>query len=178
MASSIRKQCRLGDECKQSGVAHCEGCQQIFCIEHFNEHRQSLSEDLDIIIGEHDHFKERLIHKSSNLGSLLLLEKINKWEKESMMIIQQSAELLRNQLIELETDRTNELSKKLQSFSEQLQKALEQRNYIERDLQHWKSVFDDLKFHLDSSSTIDINQHATISLVLKPYIDVKITNDT
>ncbi len=177
-SSSTRKQCEVADHCEQTGVAQCEGCQQTFCSNHFNHHRQRLSEEIDLIIGEHDQLKNTLIEKSNNLQSHRLIQKINDWEKESIQIIQKKAVELRHNLMQLEITRADELSQKLQSFAEQLNKSREQSDYIETDLQKWKKYLEDLQSNLASPSAIDINRHENIPIISKPYIDVKITNDS
>jgi hypothetical protein len=177
-SSSTRKQCETDDHCKQIGVAQCEGCQRMFCSPHFSHHRQQLSEEIDLIIIEHDQLKNKLTEKVNNLQSHQLLKKINDWEKESIEIIQKKAEELRHNLIQLETTRSDELSQKLQSFSEQLNKCRDQSDYIETDLQRWRKYLEDLHSNLASSTAIDINRHENIPIVSQPYIDVKITNDS
>jgi uncharacterized UBP type Zn finger protein len=53
MASAIMKQ--TCTKCsKGGGIAMCNGCQQSFCIKHFVEHRQELSQQMEDIGQEHD----------------------------------------------------------------------------------------------------------------------------
>ena len=51
---------------KGGGIAMCSGCQQWFCIKHFNEHRQELAIEMDHVGEEHNLYKNILIIISSN----------------------------------------------------------------------------------------------------------------
>jgi len=41
-------------------VATCNGCYQLFCLSHFNQHREKLNEKLDEIAGQRNLLQSRL----------------------------------------------------------------------------------------------------------------------
>ena len=59
-------------------VATCNGCQQTFCINHFSEHREELSNSMDIISIEHDSLRSDLFQENFEHP---LLSRIDNWER-------------------------------------------------------------------------------------------------
>ncbi|CAF1241886.1 unnamed protein product [Rotaria sordida] len=47
---------------KSAGIFRCEGCLQVFCRKHLNEHRDFLSHQLDEIAQEHDILQQIILH--------------------------------------------------------------------------------------------------------------------
>jgi hypothetical protein len=165
MASSTRKQCGNEDNCKQTGVANCEGCSQVFCIKHFNDHRRSLDEEMNVILSEYNDFKNLIIQEPTNSKIQLTIQEINDWEQESVKKIQQKAAELRDELVQIKTTHIEYLSVRFQSLTEQIKKGKEEDDFIETDLRRWKKRLDDLKSNLTSPSIVILNQHDNIPLV-------------
>ena len=84
---------------KAAGIFRCEGCIQVFCRKHLNEHRDILSHQLDEIFLEHDTLQQAIVetNKKSNEQHPAMKE-IDQWEKESIAKIQRLAEEARNEL--------------------------------------------------------------------------------
>jgi len=59
-SSSTKKTPCVADSCKSLGILKCEGCSQIFCRKHVNEHRDELSHQWDEIVLEHDTLKQKI----------------------------------------------------------------------------------------------------------------------
>lgn len=51
---------KVDEQKPKSGIALCEGCQQSFCLSHFNEHRQTLNNTLDSIALQRDSLRARI----------------------------------------------------------------------------------------------------------------------
>ncbi|UJR06690.1 hypothetical protein I4U23_010976 [Adineta vaga] len=164
-SSSPRKQCEKGDDCKQAGIAHCAGCLQTFCTKHFNDHRYSLNEELNTIFSDYNDFKSILIEESSNPNIASAIQQIHDWEIKTIEKIQHKAAELQHELSRLIDDHTKDLSEKLHSLAEQLQKAKEQDDFIETNLGHWKKKLDYLRSNVILPTTIFINQNDNIPLV-------------
>lgn len=79
-----------------SGVFTCEGCSQTFCLKHTNEHRWQLNNELDEIICQHDILYQTT--SDSKQQSMLLLDRIDRWENEAIEKIHQAANKARQEL--------------------------------------------------------------------------------
>jgi hypothetical protein len=156
---STRKVCSTTSNCKQTAATNCEGCLQPFCTKHFNEHRLGLGEEINVIISEQTELQHIFNQQPTEPDSHPFVKRIDEWEKESIAKIQQKAKDLRLELIRLTTIHNDELSKKLRYLSEQLHENRENDNFIEIDLQQWKTTLKDLKAMLDSSSTFSFQEH-------------------
>ena len=96
---SSRKSCVACDNKAINGIFKCEGCSQIFCLKHTNEHRDILDYQLNEIIVEHD--KIFNLFNENNQQSSLLFNQINQWEKDSIVKIKQTAQDARIQIQQL-----------------------------------------------------------------------------
>jgi hypothetical protein len=163
MASLLtRKLCAAGNSCKHAANFNCEGCSQAFCSKHVSDHRRFLGEELNEIIGEHDHLKNALIHQTTESELHPLIKKIDDWEKISIAKVRQRANETRQELIQLITVHTNEISERLQKVAEQLSQGQEHDDFIETDLRRWKETLAKLKLELASPSLISICQDEKI----------------
>jgi ribosomal protein L17 len=87
---------------KSVGVFKCEGCSQTFCRKHSNEHRDSLSHQLDEIILEHDTLQQTIVvQKEKENDHHPLIKQINQWEKDSIVKIRQTAKETRQHVEKL-----------------------------------------------------------------------------
>jgi ribosomal protein L17 len=87
---------------KSVGVFKCEGCSHTFCRKHSNEHRDSLIHQLDEIVLEHDTLQQTIVEqKEKQSDQNRFIEQIDKWEKESIVKIQQRAKEARQQVEKL-----------------------------------------------------------------------------
>ena len=87
---------------KGTGIFRCEGCIQVFCRKHLNEHRDLLSHQLDEIVIEHDTLQQTIHeNKDKQNDQHPILKQIDKWEIDSIIRIQQVAEEARQQVKKL-----------------------------------------------------------------------------
>ena len=87
---------------KGVGIFRCEGCLQVFCRKHLNEHRDVLSHQLDEIVLEHDTLQQTIVeNKGMQDNQHPLLKQIDQWERDSIRKIQQLADEVRQQVREL-----------------------------------------------------------------------------
>jgi hypothetical protein len=87
---------------KSVGIFKCEGCSQIFCRKHVNEHRDVLSHQLDEIVLEHDTLQQTIAEQNDQ-GNYRhsLFKQVDQWEKDSIMKIRQIADQARQQVEKL-----------------------------------------------------------------------------
>lgn len=78
---------------KGVGIFKCQGCSSAFCRRHATEHRTQLNQQLDDIVHEHDQLQQLIIDEGNH--SHPLINQINQWEHNSIGIIQQLAENIR-----------------------------------------------------------------------------------
>lgn len=102
---------------KGIGIFKCQGCSNVFCHKHASEHRINLSNQLDEIVHEHDQLHQ-LIHQENN-DDYLLINQINQWEQNSIQKIQQTAESIRSNIIQLIKSQKG-TEKKIYIFNEYL----------------------------------------------------------
>jgi hypothetical protein len=176
-SASTRKHCANGDGCKQAGVAHCEGCSQMFCGKHFIDHRRLLGEELNVIFSDCNEIKD-VLNQQTVSDTHPLIKEIDEWEKKSIATIQERANELRQQLLQSGAGHSNELSQKLRQLSEQSNEALEHDSFTETDLRQWKKILEDLKTDLASPPTISIHSDDNLSLVQNIFVHLlKVTKD-
>jgi hypothetical protein len=76
---------------RERSAVRCEGCFQIFCHNHFNEHRQEFSKNFDEIEINREEFRRTLNEQKIDPTKHSLIKQIDKWESDSITIIQQTA---------------------------------------------------------------------------------------
>jgi hypothetical protein len=95
----------------------------------------------------------------------------------SIIKIQQKAEELRLELLQLTTVHLDELAKNIRQLSEKLREAREHDSFVECDLRDWKKLIEDLKQNLASPSKLSISQDDSSPLVQNISVKLKGTDD-
>ncbi|CAF1497497.1 unnamed protein product [Adineta steineri] len=112
------------------GIALCEGCQQSFCLSHFNEHRDTLTNTLDDIAVQRDVLRSRIQELPREM-SKEHMETLKNWESTIFQTVTEAASNARQQVHQLiisEMEREcTELTRKITSFRKN-------DNYFETDL--------------------------------------------
>jgi uncharacterized phage infection (PIP) family protein YhgE len=137
MAAAIGKaQCVT---CGKEKVAYkCEGCSQKFCFNHLADHRQVLGKQLDDIEDRRNLFRETLNGQKTNPQEHPLIQQINKWERDSIKKIRQTAEEVREILITHSTENINKIEVKLAHLTEQLRQTRDENDVDEAILNDFK----------------------------------------
>ncbi|CAF3669040.1 unnamed protein product [Rotaria sp. Silwood1] len=169
--SSSKTHCTSND-CKSVGILKCEGCSHIFCRKHVNEHRDLLNHQLDEIVLDYDALHQTIIeeeNKEKNYDNLL--KQIDKWEQESIMKIQQTANEARQQIEILFTSQKETISKELYNLAEELRNARIDDDFVETDLHKWTTMLEKLQHNVNNfSPLITISEDSTKLLVAKLFV--------
>ncbi len=95
-------------------ICQCQGCSKEFCSNCLTKHVQELSQEFDQIENDHDQFKQKINEKKiNNPNTILFIQQIDQWEKDSINKIKEKAEELRQNLINLENKFIINLENKL-----------------------------------------------------------------
>jgi flagellar biosynthesis GTPase FlhF len=138
------------------GATHCIGCDQYFCTNDFQTHRQTMINEMDKIIEEHHHLQDEINNKAqSNDQQNSVFEQIDRWQKSTIEKVIQVATQARQQAIELLNNRRMEFK----SFAQNLADIKESENYVEHDLRRLKQMINHFK-----QALIDSIQSTTILL--------------
>ncbi len=167
------------------GITLCEGCHQSFCLSHFIEHRQTLSNKLDGIAGQRDVLRSRIEELPTKI-SKDHLKTINDWENMMLQTVTEAASNARQQVQQLlmtEMEREcNELTSKITSFLanddyfetdiEEIQVKIEKLNEELNDISGLKRIQFNLPT-IDCSNMIHIKPFET-----QPSLEITKRNDS
>ncbi|CAF3433526.1 unnamed protein product [Rotaria sp. Silwood1] len=98
MATTIEKNCCAICN-KEKAKSKCEGCSKDFCSSHFADHRQELSKQIDEVEVSCDLFRQMLTQQSSPSSQHSVMQRIDKWERDSIQKVRQTAEEARQLLL-------------------------------------------------------------------------------
>jgi hypothetical protein len=164
---------------KGVAIATCGGCQQWFCITHFNEHREELTRQIEDVGQDYDILRRDLNEENRKHQ---LLSRINDWEQRAIGKIQFAAEEARKDLqIYLEKN-INTLNASAEKIVQDLRESRQSGNYSEIDLNKWIEQLNQLRHKLDYPSTIQIidNEHILPNIQLikheQPKTQTQIVN--
>ncbi|CAF2570164.1 unnamed protein product [Rotaria sp. Silwood2] len=162
----IKKRCVKCDDYENTnGLFICDGCQNMLCTRHVNQHREELSNQLEIIVQEHDLIQQQISQISSNH---ILIQKINDWEKSSIIKIQKTAEKARNDLQQIINHSKQRSSKMRHDIATNLHSARKTDNFSEIDLEQWQKQLNKLKIDIDLSTSCNLvkdNKRSSIYLI-------------
>lgn len=166
---------------KERGIFKCDGCSEIFCLQHTTDHNQEIVRQIGQVEQTRDLVQQILTHKiiepQHNVQLLHdeLTRKIDIWEQESISKIQKVARETRNELCQYTTGRLNNTKLKLQQLTDELQKGREKHNFVETDLHEWQDKLNKLKEELISPPNVVVREDYTklISNICVNYFNTK-----
>ncbi|CAF2194561.1 unnamed protein product [Rotaria magnacalcarata] len=148
---------------KGCGITTCNGCQQAYCINHFNQHRQELAIEVETLRQKHDRFRSNLDRKFTEHPLLL---QINQWEQDAVNTIQTIAETARALLRELLNQTKNEIEKSMKNLTDALQSSRECDDYTEINIKKWTGQLRTLRETIESPPTILITENEKLVIPL------------
>lgn len=169
MATATKNLC---DTCeKGKGISKCQGCSKIFCFNHFSEHRQALSKQLDEVEAVGDLLRQTIDKRAPEVQQNILLQQIDDWENDSIQKIKKTASEARQLLAGHTTNTTRKVEAKLNKLTNQIRDSRYENDFIETDLRHWKKQLDKLTEELQRPSNIIFREDSQ-SLVSRIYLDI------
>ncbi|CAF1627806.1 unnamed protein product [Rotaria magnacalcarata] len=168
------KQCFI---CKKdkSNIYPCEGCSKTFCLTDLPKHHQEHVLELEKIVTDCDTFQQSISEQQQDLNHCPLVKQVNKWERDSITKIKQTAEDCRQKLIKPTDDNIAEIKKKLNQFITDLRKKRDDHDFHEIHLNKWRLLLEELKKKLEQPLNVAIFEEPTsfinkISIITKALI--------
>lgn len=163
---------------KPAGNFTCRGCAQSFCTNHVLEHRRILNERMGEIMVEHDQLREDLIGESSKMQIEILAQEIDRWERQSQEIIQETAGHYRRQLKTAVERYKQKITTKLDPIAQEIRTSRDNENYVETELNVWKEKLQSLKSQFTLLSGITIQRYEDdLTPLISRMLVTEITDD-
>ncbi|CAF3431842.1 unnamed protein product [Rotaria sp. Silwood1] len=173
MATTIEKNCCAICN-KEKAKSKCEGCSKDFCSSHFADHRQELSKQIDEVEVSCDLFRQMLTQQSSPSSQHSVMQRIDKWERDSIQKVRQTAEEARQLLLKYITENIIDTEFHLNNLTNQIWQTRQENNFVETNISQWQQELYRLKKELTNPSNITLRQDST-SLVQKIFVHMKTT---
>jgi chromosome segregation ATPase len=171
--TTVKSQCVV---CKKGRSAvRCEGCFQIFCYNHLNEHRQELGKTLDEIEINRDEFRQTLNEQKIDPKKHSLIKQIDKWESDSIAIIQQTAAKCRERILEQTDKYFKQIEINLTKLTDQMREIRQENYFNEIDLNQLKKKLTQLRKELDQLPNVSMQEDSG-SLIKKISIVTSLGN--
>jgi uncharacterized phage infection (PIP) family protein YhgE len=139
----------------------CEGCSQNFCLNHLADHRQALGKHLDEVEDRRNLFRETLTKLKTNRQEHPLIQQINKWERDSMKKIRQTAEEARELVVQHTTEHIDKVEDKLAKLTEQLKETRQENDFNEIHLKQLEERLTQLEGELTKPPNISIREDSS-----------------
>ncbi|CAF1194948.1 unnamed protein product [Adineta steineri] len=158
--------------CNKEKITYsCKGCSKEFCFMDLAEHHKRLNEELHHIIDDYNAFKERINQQIQNPQNHALINQIDQWEIDSIEIIQQKAKECREILIKLSQTCINDIEKKFNDLTEQIQQLQKENDFNEINFNYLTNQLIEITEELTNPSSISIQRESQsfmkeISIVL------------
>ncbi|CAF3174185.1 unnamed protein product [Rotaria socialis] len=139
---------------KTKAQCTCRGCQGSFCTKHFNEHRQQLSVRFDQEIGEaHDELVQQIdkLTRQNKIHDDIFSE-IDRWETRMIKKIQQVAEKVRRQIIELVSQGTETLNDELKALTKDIRRCRQEDDFVEEDIENLRQKIYELQSSFEKTT--------------------------
>lgn len=136
-----------------NGLLICEGCNSTFCSRHAVQHRQELTNQLETIVQDHDLIQQNI---ERSMYEKSIMQKIDRWERESIKKIRIAAENARSDLRDIIDRSKRQLAKMSRDIATDLNSSSKNENFSEKDLVRWMKQLNTLRSDIKSSYAIDL----------------------
>ena len=143
---------------KEKTTAKCSGCLEDLCFNHLVEHRQQLKKQFDDFENESYIFRQELTDQDIYLENNILIEKINRWEQESIEEIRTTAEEQRQKIISYTTNYVVNIEKKLDQLIQELKDIQNEEDFNEVVLRELQNELKVLKKELHQPPNVNIQE--------------------
>ncbi|CAF0799629.1 unnamed protein product [Adineta ricciae] len=130
---------------KQEGIVPCLGCKKIFCVKHFQTHRQNLSVELDNVVTRRNTLQEyyyETIVPTFDPTKFGAWNTVDEWEQKMHEQVRQTADEARKQLDAFSKQARNKIEHQLNAITETIQQKMERENFVEEDIEQLTNKID------------------------------------
>jgi chromosome segregation ATPase len=158
---------------KERSAVRCEGCFQIFCYNHLNDHRQELNKIFEEIETNRDVFRQTLNEQKTDPKNHSLIKQIDQWESNSIAIIQQTAQECRERVLEQRDEHFKQIEINLTKLTNEIREVRQENDFNENDLNRLKEKLTQLGKELDQIPNVSMQEDSRsfikkISIVASP----------
>ena len=149
---SSNEHCKYDMKCQKSIVNHCQGCGQMFCMDHYLKHQEKLQEHFKYVICSLDLVKEKwnsLVLEISTDAVLDLINQIYEYNLKSDQV-EKTAVIIQQQLQNLINEGKQDWKK--QSVIMTNRSKFDQNDYLENDIERLKQAVEELQLKLEEIS--------------------------
>jgi hypothetical protein len=146
---------------KEKATMKCGGCLEDFCYKHLGDHRQELNKQLDEIEANRDFFRQSLTQQIEQPNNHTLIQQIDKWERKSIKLIQQTAEEARQTVLKNTTENIRRFEIRLNKLTDQLRQSRDEDDFNEINLRQFQKELNQLTNELTKPSNISIGEDST-----------------
>ena len=139
----------------------CQGCSNRFCFDHLGQHRLELSLQLEHIQNDHDQLRQNINDQKLDPTQHTILKQIDRWEKESVNRIKQTAQQCREKWIDYSNAYLLRIEQKLKHLAEHIKEMQRENEVNEIDLNSLKRRLRGLQKELDQPTNICIKEQTT-----------------
>lgn len=156
---------------KNRATFKCAGCLQEYCFDHLKYHREELNKQLDEVELNRDIFRQSLNQQIEQFNNHLLTQKIDEWEKNSIKIIQKTAQEAREILLKTIKEYNQLIETKLHKLTNEIRETRQENDFDEINLRSFEEELKLLNEELAKQSHISIHKEST-PLIHKISVDV------
>ncbi|CAF3414925.1 unnamed protein product [Rotaria socialis] len=157
--SSLKRESQTCSACGiTAGIFVCRGCLKSFCLHHTNEHRNSIEQQMETILFNHERLRQFVASEEVEEYFQQLHGHVSQWETQSINKIRDTANDIRQQLKFINQRYHDSTDDQLRQLKQQIRNAQNDGNFFENDLKMWQTEIQKLQ------STISEQENLQISL--------------
>lgn len=159
---------------KGKSVVRCEGCLQIFCYAHLNNHRQEFHQQLQEIQNNYDLLREELNKVKDDPRKHSFIEEINQWESNAIESIRKAAQTCREKVLQQTDEHAKQMDVALTGLNDQITNLVRENDLNEIDLNFLRERLRQLDKELNRLPNMTIAEDSTIlvrNLSILPSVD-------
>lgn len=133
---------------KQEGIVPCLGCKKVFCVKHFQTHRQNLFVELENVVTRRNTIQEYYYNTVASTFDPTKFDTwntIDEWEQKMKEEIGRTADEARKQLDLYSKQSRNQIEQQLNHITENIQQKMERENFIEEDIEKLTNDIDKIE---------------------------------
>ena len=130
---------------KQEGIVPCLGCKKVFCVKHFQIHRQNLSVELENVVTRRNTLQEyycNTLAAALDPTKLDAWNTVDEWEQAMKQQVGKAADQVRQQLDVYAKQSRSQIEQQLNQMTETIQQKMERENFVEEDIEKLSQQID------------------------------------